>query len=284
MMLPAPDLKEPPQSSSEPRRIPGPELILFLVLFLFTACILILHFDFPPLPHNDFIQFAKPAQSWLEFRLPDYYKILPAFPLAIAGVSLLVPHDPTLLRSCEIVVLASGLTFLVFFWLLARRFLPRLWPVLMLFTVINPYFMEFSLQTLMVMLTGILMKRSAWLPMSLYLVLGACGLPLFHNGIAGPGVLLGPTGGYIIGFVVAGTLIGLAYEQKQRTVRICGLLAGEVVIYTAGVLWLAFSTGMTLLAALIVGFLPFIPGDVVKGTVAYILGERLEKKQSAGGN
>lgn len=141
-----------------------------------------------------------------------------------------------------------------------------------------------SLQTLMVMLTGILMKRSAWLPMSLYLVLGACGLPLFHNGIAGPGVLLGPTGGYIIGFVVAGTLIGLAYEQKQRTVRVCGLFAGEAAIYTAGVLWLAFSTGMTLVAAIIVGFLPFIPGDVVKSTVAYILGERLEKKQSAGEN
>lgn len=141
-----------------------------------------------------------------------------------------------------------------------------------------------SLQTLMVMLTGILMKRTAWLPMTLYVVLGACGLPVFHNGIAGPGVLLGPTGGYIIGFVVAGTLIGLAYERKERAVRICGLFAGEAVIYAAGILWLGFSTGMTFVAAFIVGFLPFIPGDMVKGTVAYFLGERLEKSNRLEGS
>ncbi len=110
-----------------------------------------MHFDFPPLPHNDFVQFSSPAKAWLEFQMPKYYKIMPAFPLAIAGVSLLVPHDPTLLHSCEIVVLGSALVFLIFFWLIVRRILPHLWPVLMLFIVINPYFMEFSLQTLMEM-------------------------------------------------------------------------------------------------------------------------------------
>ncbi len=53
----------------------------------------------------------------------------------------------------------------------------------------------FTLQTLFVLLAGAVMKRYAVIPVSLYVILGALGLPLFHNGVAGIGVLLGPTGG-----------------------------------------------------------------------------------------
>src|SRR5512136_390785 len=70
----------------------------------------------------------------------------------------------------------------------------------------------FTLQTLFVLLAGAVMKRYAVIPVSLYVILGALGLPLFHNGIAGIGVLLGPTGGYLIGFIFAALATGLAYE------------------------------------------------------------------------
>ena len=73
------------------------------------------------------------------------------------------------------------------------------------------------------LLAGAVMKRYAVIPVSLYVILGALGLPLFHNGITGLGVLLGPTGGYLIGFIVAALISGLAYEYPSRPVHICGL-------------------------------------------------------------
>src|SRR5512136_2185677 len=93
----------------------------------------------------------------------------------------------------------------------------------------------FTLQTLFVLLAGAVMKRAAVIPVSLYVLFGALGLPLFHNGIAGPGVLLGPTGGYLIGFIFAGLVAGLAYEYRSRAIRICGLVAATGVIYLFGI-------------------------------------------------
>ena len=88
--------------------------------------------------------------------------------------------------------------------------------------------MPFTLQTLFVLLAGIVMKRYAVIPVSLYVILGALGLPLFHNGIAGVGVLLGPTGGYLTGFIVAALMTGLAYETRRVSVRICGLVSATL--------------------------------------------------------
>ena len=61
----------------------------------------------------------------------------------------------------------------------------------------------FTLQTFFVLLAAAVMKRDAVIPVTLYVALGALGLPVFHNGIAGFGVLLGPTGGYLLGFIPA---------------------------------------------------------------------------------
>src|SRR5512136_1237114 len=82
----------------------------------------------------------------------------------------------------------------------------------------------FTLQTLFVLLAGAVMKRYAVIPVFLYVILGTLGLPLFHNGVAGVGVLLGPTGGYLIGFIFAALATGLAYEHPSRPIRICGLV------------------------------------------------------------
>ena len=71
----------------------------------------------------------------------------------------------------------------------------------------------FTLQTFFVLLAAAVMKRDAVIPVTLYVALGALGLPVFHNGIAGFGVLLGPTGGYLLGFIPAALLAGLAYES-----------------------------------------------------------------------
>jgi biotin transport system substrate-specific component len=133
----------------------------------------------------------------------------------------------------------------------------------------------FTLQTLFVLLAGVVMKRYAVIPSSLLVLFGVMNLPVFHNGASGIGVLLGPTGGYLIGFIPASFIVGLAYEQCQRSVHIAGLFLGEAALFTTGVGWLSVSTGTTIIQASIIGLLPFIPGDVIKGYAAYVIGERI---------
>lgn len=133
----------------------------------------------------------------------------------------------------------------------------------------------FTLQTLFVLLAGAVMKRYAVIPVSLYVILGALGLPLFHNGIAGIGVLLGPTGGYLPGFIFAALITGIAYEYRSRPVRICGLVTATLVIYAFGVGWLMYSLDRDFLPAFAAGVLPFIIGDTIKAGAAYLIAERL---------
>ena len=114
-----------------------------------TVVVLVGLFDFYVLPHNDFIQFAKPAHKILNLQPFENYKILPLFPLAIALVSCFIPGDPTLLHAAQAVNLLSSLVFLVFFWRLGRLLLPRVWPLVVIWLIINPYFLEFTLQPLM---------------------------------------------------------------------------------------------------------------------------------------
>lgn len=135
-----------------------------------------------------------------------------------------------------------------------------------------------TLQTLFVLLSGVLLRRWGFFPPLCYLVLGALGLPVFHNGLAGIGVLLGPTGGFMAGFVAAGLVTGLAYERRERPIRMAGLALSGLTVYACGATWLAFSTGMPLPAAVAVGVLPFLPGDALKTAAAYGFGARLEAR------
>jgi len=133
----------------------------------------------------------------------------------------------------------------------------------------------FTLQTMFVLLAGAVMKRYAIIPVSLYVILGALGLPLFHNGVAGVGVFMGPTGGYLVGFIFAALATGLAYESPSRTVHVCGLVLATLFIYAGGVGWLMISLDREFLPAFIAGALPFIIGDTIKAGAAYLIAERL---------
>jgi len=145
-----------------------------------------------------------------------------------------------------------------------------------------PFFpVPLTLQTLFVLLAGAVMRRYAVIPTSLYLLLGTLNLPVFHNGTAGLGILLGPTGGYMLGFIPAALIVGLAYEQKRKSVRIFGLIAGSASIYALGTIWLTFSAGLPFYEALVIGVLPFIPGDILKGYAVYLIADRLERRKES---
>jgi biotin transport system substrate-specific component len=132
-----------------------------------------------------------------------------------------------------------------------------------------------TLQTLFVLLSGVVMKRYAVIPVGLFVLLGTVGLPVFHNGTAGIGVLLGPTGGFLLGFIAAAFIVGLAYERQSKACRAGGLILGTFATYFFGVAWLAWSASLSLLQAVLVGVAPFVVGEVVKVAAAYVIGERV---------
>ena len=121
-------------------------------------------------------------------------------------------------------------------------------------------------QTLAVLLVGALLgPRRGALSILTYLLAGIAGLPVFAGG-GGPAYLLGPTGGYLIGFLpaafVTGTLIERGWDRRGRT-TLAALLMGNAIIFAFGLAWLALymPAGRALLAA---GLLKFLPGEAVK--------------------
>ena len=108
----------------------------------------------------------------------------------------------------------------------------------------------------------------------LYLLLGMAGAPIYSDQSSGMDVISGPTGGYIIGFVVAAALTGyLAEKRWDRKVSsaIAAMLTGNVVIYLIGLPWLAVDLGTNLEKTLEFGLYPFVPGDVFKLYLAAML-------------
>ncbi len=125
-------------------------------------------------------------------------------------------------------------------------------------------------QTLVVLLIGMTYgPRLGGITMLAYLFEGALGLPVFAGGAAGVAVFMGPTGGYLFGFLLAGVAMGyLAERGMGRTVlsTIAAMVLGNSVIYLCGALWLANFIGLG--QAIAAGVLPFLYGDALKLAVA----------------
>jgi biotin transport system substrate-specific component len=125
-------------------------------------------------------------------------------------------------------------------------------------------------QTFAVLLSGaVLGVRRAFAAQVLYLIEGAAGLPVFAGGGAGVVKLLGPTAGYLISFPFAAALTG-ALAERGWDRRFAGMLAamllGSAVIFALGLAQLSrFVPRERLLVA---GLLPFLPGDLIKSTLA----------------
>jgi biotin transport system substrate-specific component len=135
-------------------------------------------------------------------------------------------------------------------------------------------------QTFAVLLIGALFgARRASMTILAYIIEGAAGLPVFAYGRSGFAVLSGPTGGYLIGFVVAAYVVGLLAEKGwDRRIRttVLAMILGNLVIYAFGLLWLCWLILLMKLPVgsgrvLVEGLYRFIPGDLLKIAVAAIL-------------
>jgi biotin transport system substrate-specific component len=127
-------------------------------------------------------------------------------------------------------------------------------------------------QTFAVLLTGALLgSRLGAMAMIAYLVEGACGLPFFAGGMAGLPHLLGPTGGYLIAFPAAAFITGAFAEQgwdRRFFTAAAAMAIGSIVIILCGWLWFSYLTHTSPLVALQLTALKFIPGDIIKISLA----------------
>jgi biotin transport system substrate-specific component len=123
-------------------------------------------------------------------------------------------------------------------------------------------------QTLGVLLVGAALgSRRGFLSLMTYLAAGASGLPVFAMGGAGPGWLMGPTGGYLMSFPMAAALVGFLVEKgwgRNFLTALSAMILASLVIYLVGAGWLAAFVPDPVKA----GVLPFIPGDAVKIVLA----------------
>jgi len=122
-------------------------------------------------------------------------------------------------------------------------------------------------QTFAVLMMGTLLgARRGGLCVLAYIAEGLAGLPVFAMGKGGAAVLLGPTGGYLVGFVGAAYITGLLAQMgwdRRIWTTILAMIAGDAVLYAFGLLWLCCLMGVNK-AVVVVGLYPFIVGDILK--------------------
>ncbi len=136
-------------------------------------------------------------------------------------------------------------------------------------------------QSLAIMLAGsILTVRQAAFSVLTFLLIGAVGVPVFAGLTGGIGIIVGPRGGYLIGFLLGAMIIALLKGKNNNIWRLAlaNIVGGIIVVYTLGVLWLSSITGMGLEKAIMVGLLPYIPGDLFKVFVATVIGVAINKQ------
>ena len=133
----------------------------------------------------------------------------------------------------------------------------------------------FTLQTMVLaMLPGVLAPRDAVMTVAVYLVLGIAGLPVFSNMMGGLGVIVGPTGGFLWGFLVGMVAAGAVSRIKglpEPAREVLSRAALLVISYTFGTAQLMIVGSMALPAALAAAVLPFIVPDIVKMSVGTVL-------------
>ena len=131
-----------------------------------------------------------------------------------------------------------------------------------------------TLQTFAIMLVGLTYGwRLAGATMVTYLAQGAMGFPVFAGGAAGIAPLMGPTAGFLFGFVLMAVAMGWLVERGLS--RGFGLFVAAVVatalLFVPGVLWLTAATPLDLQGAFMAGAAPFLVGEVVKAALAALI-------------
>lgn len=116
----------------------------------------------------------------------------------------------------------------------------------------------------------------------IYFLLGFVGLPVFSGFSGGPAKVFGPTGGYLIGFIILAIVSGYFIEKFNSKVymNVVGMTLGLFITYFLGTAWLAYQLELTFIKGLMMGVIPYLFGDILKIVIAIIIGPTLRKTLS----
>lgn len=137
-----------------------------------------------------------------------------------------------------------------------------------------------SLGVLAVYLTAyVLSPLDATISVIIFILLGTFGLPVFSGYSGGLSKLVGPTGGYIIGFLFTVYISSLFIHMKKGIIfDVIGMITGLAICYILGTIWFSYQQGKGFIASLLLCVVPFLIGDAIKIIVAVILGTQLNKR------
>ena len=138
-----------------------------------------------------------------------------------------------------------------------------------------------TLQTFFVLLSGACLGGPLGATSQLsYVFLGVLGLPIFASAGSGLSYFLGPTGGYLLGFVIASFWLGrfIKYSLDNFLLTLCFFCIADLILLSCGIIWLKFLFGYSLKKLLFIGFFPFIPGDLLKAWGATLLYLKLKSR------
>lgn len=123
----------------------------------------------------------------------------------------------------------------------------------------------------------ILGMRRGTISYLVYLLLGLVGLPVFSAFTSGPSKLFGPTGGYLIGFIFMALISGYCIDRwnGQIVISFLGMVAGTVVTYGFGTVWLAYQSDLSFGEALAFGVFPFVVVDLAKMVLSLLVGSQV---------
>lgn len=127
---------------------------------------------------------------------------------------------------------------------------------------------------------SVLGMKLGTISVAIYILLGLAGIPVFAGYTSGPGKLLGPTGGYIIGYLFMALICGFFVDKFSSNIPLylLGMVLGTAVCYLFGTLWLAYQMELTFPKALMAGVIPYIPADIVKLVIATAIGFQIRKR------
>ncbi|MCM1190265.1 MAG: biotin transporter BioY [bacterium] len=119
----------------------------------------------------------------------------------------------------------------------------------------------------------------------IYILLGLVGVPVFTDFTAGPGKLLGPTGGYIIGYLFMAPICGFFADRFRKRPLFCvpGMILGTCACYLFGTLWLGRQMNLSFPQALLAGVVPYLPGDAAKLALALVVGSQIRRRLNKAG-
>ena len=138
------------------------------------------------------------------------------------------------------------------------------------------------LQNFFVVLSGLVLGPFLGIAaVGLYILAGILNFPVFAGGSGGIARFAGPTGGFLVGYVLAaftaGSIAGKSGARTPLPRIIAAVITGLLVVYVPGLIWLKISAALSWVKTFLAGFVPFVIGDVLKGIAAVLIAPRLRR-------